>query len=239
MLVFYIIGKIFLYILFTLLIILFIVLSAVLIIPFKYYFTGERFENTIIEGTASWLFGGAKMKFNYSTENGFITRVNILCFKIKLDSSKKPDAKDKKDNESKNKDKEKNEKPAYSYFTKEVLKKGLECILKVLNHCKPRQFQLQAKVGFDDPMYTGLLYGIIGAGFAILNKNNINLQPTFEEEGLEGNFIIGGSIRIGYLLLVAIGFVLTKPFRSILLKNSKLKIKRRLKTWRISIATKA
>lgn len=237
MFVLYMIGMIFLYILLTLLIVLFIVLSAVLLIPFKYYLDGEKFGSTMVEGTVSWLFGGVEMRFNYLTGKGLNTKLNLLGFKINPNSNKKSSDKvEKKEEETV---KKKKEKPPYSYFTQEVLKKGLEGILKLLNHCKPRQFRLQAKVGIDDPMYTGLLYGIKGVGFAILDKYNINLQPTFEDEVLEGSFILGGSIRIGYLLLVTIEFVFTKPFRSILLKNIKLKIKRSLKTWRISIATKA
>ena len=237
MLVLYTIGMIILYILLTLLIVLFIVLSAVLIIPFKYYLDGEKFGSTMLEGTVSWLFGGIEMRFNYLTGKGYNTKLNLLGFKINPNSSKNSsDEVEKKEEEV---TKKKKEKPPYSYFTQEVLKRGLECILKLLNHCKPRQFHLQAKVGIDDPMYTGLLYGIKGAGFAILDKYNINLQPTFEDEVLEGSFIMGGSIRIGYLILVAIGFVFTKPFRSILFKNIKIKIKRRLRSWRTSIATKA
>jgi hypothetical protein len=231
------IGMIFLYILLTLLIVLFIVISTVLIIPFKYYFVGEKFESTMLEGTVSWLFGGVKMRFSYLTGKGFNTRLNLLGFKLNPNNNKKSAT--KAENKEEDDITKKKDKPAYSYFTQEVLKKGLECILKLLNHCKPSQFQLQAKVGIDDPMYIGLLYGIKGTGFAILDKYNINLQPTFEDEVLEGSFLQGGSIRIGYLLLVAIEFVFTKPFRSILLKNNKIKIKRRLKTWRFSIATKA
>ncbi len=237
MLVLYTIGMIFLYILLSLLIVFFIVLSAVLLIPFKYYLDGEKFGSTMFEGTVSWLFGGVEMRFNYLTEKGLNTKLNLFGLKINPNSNKKSiDKAEKKEEEA---IKKKKERQPWSYFTQDVLIKGLECILKLLNHCKPRQFHLQAKVGIDDPMYTGLLYGIKGAGFAILDKYNINLQPTFEDEVLEGSFVMGGSIRIGYLILVVIEFVLTKPFRSILFKNIKLKIKRRLKTWRISIATKA
>lgn len=237
MLILFTIGKVLLYILLTLLIVLLVVLIAVLFIPFKYQFAGQKQEDIIAEGTASWLFGGIKMGFKYNTVDGIKAKFNILWFKIKLDSEKF-DSKGKSKESDKNKDKEKKEKPSYSYFTKDVLKKALESILKVLNHCKPRQFQLQAKVGFDDPMYTGLLYGINGTGFAILDKFNINIQPTFEDEVLEGSFIIGGGIYIGYLLLVAMEFVFTKPFKSIMFKNIKFKIKRRLKKWQISTVTK-
>ncbi|MBC8061852.1 MAG: DUF2953 domain-containing protein [Clostridiaceae bacterium] len=232
MLFLYILVKIILYILLVLL----IVLLAVLIIPFKYISSGEKQESTFLEGSVAWLFGGLKMKFIYNSDSGHSMTINFMGFKKNLNNKKeKEQSKAKSENNSYKKE---HEKPVYSYFTSEVIKKGIQAFLKVLNHCKPSKFNLEAKAGFDDPMYTGLLYGIQGAGFAILNKYHINLKPSFEEEDLKGSFIIGGSIQIFYLLLVAIEFVITRPFRSILLKNIKIKIKRRLKKWRISILTK-
>lgn len=235
MIVLYIFGKIILYILSVLL----IIIIFVLLVPFKYYFSGDRYDKAELEGSVGWLFGGLKMKFNYSSDSGYNMGMNFLGFNKKSSNKngKSKSSSNKKDKEN-SLNKEDN-KPAYSYFTYEVIEQGLRIILKVLNHCKPRQFNIDAKVGFDDPMYTGLLYGIRGAGFAILDKYNIKLKPTFEEEDFKGSFIIGGSIQIFYLLLVVIEFMLTKPFRGILFKNIKIKIKRRLKKWRIiSISTK-
>jgi hypothetical protein len=204
-------------------------LLVFLLIPFKYTCYGEKLEDTFLEGSVSWLFGGLKMRFNYSTDNGINMAMNILGFKKKLSNKKESLKRLDKKHESDNS--KKSEKPVYSYFTYGVFKQALQSVLKILDHCKPRQFCVNAKVGFDDPMYTGLLCGI--KGYAILDKYNIRLEPTFEEELLQGNFRLGGSIQFFYLLLIAIGFVFTTPFRSILFKNIKMKIKRRLKKWRI------
>lgn len=232
----FVLGKIILYMLLILLLVLLLVLLAVLIIPFKYYLSGEKLESTLIQGSVSWLFGGIKMRFNYSSENGAKMLMNLLGFEKKLNNDNKKDkaiANEENDVKTKNKNTKK-QKNTYSYVTYEVIKKGYNSIIELLNHCKPKQFHLQAKVGFDDPMYTGLLYGIRQTGSAILNKYNIHLEPTFDDEELQGSFIIGGRIQIFYLLLVVIGFLVTKPFRSILLKNIKIKIKRRLKQWGIT-----
>jgi len=230
MLLIYILVKVILYILLVLL----VVILAVLIIPFKYYFYGKKLESTSLEGSVSWLFGGLKMRFHYNSDNGYNMGMNILGIKKKLVNKKdknqsKPYVKDKKHIYDK-----KHDKPAYSYFTYEVLIKVIQLVFKMLNHCKPSKFHLEAKGSFDDPMYTGLLYGIQNAGFTILDKYNIHIKPSFDDEVMMGSFKIGGSIQIFYLLLVAIEFVITKPFRSILLKNIKIKIKRRLKKWPIT-----
>ncbi len=230
MTVLYMLGKILLYILLVLIILFLVVLT----IPFKYYFEGKKSESTSIQGSVSWLFGAIKMGFNYSTGNGFYMEINFIGIKKALNiNDRNPEIEDKKDKNYK-------EKPAYSYITYDVIKKALHMVFKLLNYCKPRQFQLEATVGFEDPMYTGLLYGIKNAGLAILDKCNIRLEPTFEEEELKGRFKARGGIQIFYLLLVMMEFVFTNPFRSILIKNMKFKIKRRLKRWRIiSISTKA
>ncbi len=235
MLFVYILLKIILYIL----LVLVLLLLTVLFIPFKYNINGEKMESTSLEGSVSWLFGGVKMRFNYNSENGTSTMMSLMGFQKKMDTSKKNPRNKQIDKATKNDSKKKRVKPAYSYFTYEVLKQGLQSVLKTLNYCKPRKFNVDAKIGFDDPMYTGLLCGIQNTGYAFLDKYHIHLKTVFEDEVVEGNFVIGGGIQIFYLLLVAIGFVFTKPFRSILFKNIKIKIKRRLKRWQvISISMK-
>lgn len=227
----YIIVKIILYILLALL----LLLLAVLLIPFKYYVRGENIDDKILEGYVSWLFGGIKMRFCYSSEEGTVMLVNFLGFKKKLDVREKKH--DKKEDEKKDRNRKKSEN-TYSYVTYRVVKKAFHTVMKLLDHCKPRQLEIKAKVGFEDPMYTGLLCGMQGAGFAILDRFNIRLQPTFEEEEISGSLILGGSIQIFRLLLVMMEFVFTRPFRSILLKNIKTKIKRRMRAWRILILKK-
>jgi len=234
MLFLYILGKVILYIVLLLL----AILLAVLLIPFKYTLAGEKSEDTVLEGAFSWLFGGLKFKFNYNSDNGICMTVGFLGFHKKLDKSvKKPGRKKNKNKDNNIKNKQK--KPAYSYFTYEILKKALQAVLKMLDHCRPGKLLLNIKGGFEDPMYTGLLYGIQNTGFAISDKYHIRIQLRFEEDELGGNLVIGGGIQFFYLLLVAIEFVLAKPFRSILVKNLKFKIKRRVKTWRtVSISAK-
>ncbi len=227
----------------TLKIILYVVLTIVALVllivfvPFKYYAEGAKYETTAVKGYANWLFGAVAIRFSYSTQNGFDTKFSLLG--IKKSFKKKNESKSvKQDRESKAKEAKK--KPAYSYFTYEVFMQGLKSVFKILNHFKPRKFKIDAKVGFEDPMYTGLLCAIRNTLFDSFNKDSIRIRTNFEDEMLEGSFLIGGGIQIFYLILVGIEFVFTKPFKSILFKNIKFKIKRRLKKWPIvSILVKA
>lgn len=233
MIILYIAVKIILAVLF----ILFVLLLAVFVIPFNYAANGQKFENITASGRISWLFGGIRVAFDYNSENGLYMNLMLLGFKKRIEN-KKPT--DKPVSAKKKRPEKKAQKPAYSYLTYAVIQKMLESVMKILNHCKPKRFHLHMRVGFEDPLYNGLFYGIKYSGYAILNKFSIELQPTFEEEALEGDFEIEGGIQILYFILVGIGFVFTRPFRSIVVKNITFKMKRRLKRWRvILISTKA
>lgn len=230
MLVLTVLGYLFIYILSILL----AVLLVILLIPFQYYFTGEKMEKEWFKASVAWLFGG--IRFNIYYNSGKLSS-NIRILGIHKSIEKGPGKKDtdkNKDKEQENGKKSKNKNP-YSYLNYEVMEKGFQCILKLLNHCKPRRFVLKARAGFEDPMYTGLLCGIQGVWSAILDKYGIHLQPDFEDEEIKGSLSTGGSIQLFYLLLVVMEFVLARPVRSIWLKNLNIKMKRRLKTWQTLI----
>ncbi|ACL74762.1 DUF2953 domain-containing protein [Ruminiclostridium cellulolyticum] len=218
----------------------FLIIAALILliifVPFKYYAEGAKNETIVVKGYANWLFGAVTIRFNYNTQDGFDTKFNL--FGIKKGFKKKNESEPLKQvRESKLK--KTKDKPAYSYFTYEVFMRGLKSVFKILNHFKPSIFRIDAEVGFEDPMYTGLLCAIRNTWFASFNKDSIRIETNFEEETLEGSFLIGGGIQIFYLILVGIEFVFSKPFKSILFKNMKYKIKRRLKKWRkVSIFVK-
>lgn len=234
--VFYLVFTIISYILIILAALLFTILLAILVIPFNYYCCGKKYDSALLEGRVSWLFGGIKIRFIYNSDTGYLVGMNIFGFKKNIDgtnSERHHGAKEKHKGKRKRTGK-KDSKPAYSYLTKEVITKGLQTVLKILEYCKPRKFHVEAVAGFDDPMYTGLLYGLQAAGSAVLDKYNIHLRAKFDVEELEGSFIIGGRIQLFYLILAAAEFLFARPFRSILFKNIKFKIKRRLRKWRIT-----
>lgn len=230
MIVFVIAVKIIIYILLALL----AIFMLVLFVPFRYQVEGSKYETAMVDGFADWLFGAVKIRFDYSSQTGSKTKFGVFGFKKSLEKGKSKQGKKpiEKITEANDIRKEK-DKPAYSYIKYEVFTQILKYVLKLLNHYKPSKFNIDARVGFEDPLYTGLLCAIKNSGFAILDKTNISLQTTFEDEILEGSFLIGGEFQIFYLILVAIEFVFTKPFRSIVFKNIKFNINRRLKKWRI------
>ncbi len=217
------------------------VLLAVFFVPFKYGFSGGKFEEGWFEASITWLFGRVRIDTVYNQGN-LSSSIRLLGFHKSLQAgeSRKSDGnKEDSENQKKRPRKKHRRKSPYSYLTLEVAKKGFYIVLKILNHCKPVKFELSVKGGFGDPMYAGLLCALQGQGFAILNRYNIDILPDFDTEETTGSLTMAGSIRLYYLLKVGMEFILTPPVRSIWLKNFKITLKRRIKTWRTLILRKA
>ena len=222
MLILYILGQIFL----LLLLILLLVLLAILLIPYRYHFAGEKFDCIWFRLQVSWLFGGVKLQINYDSEN---IESAVGIFGINRNIKRRPEKEEKHKNKDKHEDKPekggKSRRSLNSYLNRQVLEKAMQCLIKLLKHCKPVKFELNAKAGFDDPMYTGLLCGLQGTCYAISDKYNVRIQTSFEEEELEGALTIAGRFYLVYLILAAIEFLISKPFRTAYVKNKKLKNK--------------
>ncbi|WP_242855687.1 DUF2953 domain-containing protein [Ruminiclostridium josui] len=153
---------------------MFLIIAAlvllVIFVPFKYYAEGSKYETISVKGNAYWLFGAVKINFNYSTQDGFGTKFSWFGFKHGF--KKKNEDKSVKEAQeiTKKKVKKSKEKPAYSYIKYEVLVQCLKSVFKILNHFKPSKFRIDAKVGFEDPMYTGLLCAIKNVALQFLIK---------------------------------------------------------------------
>lgn len=232
MLVLYILWCVFKYLLLTFL----AVILAILLIPFRYSFSGDKDESSRFSAHVSWLFGGIKVFVNYDSDklktvfSIFGIRKSIKANGIVHTIPEKADPEPKP--------KPKQGKSTYFSLTQGILVKAFKCLFKMLNHCKPQKIRLKAKAGFEDPMYTGLLYAIQGAGFAVLDKYEIHLQPDFEDEELRGELDIRGRIQLIYLLLVGLELLFSKPVRTEIINNFKIKMKRRIKKWQTLILRK-
>ncbi|NLI91470.1 MAG: DUF2953 domain-containing protein [Peptococcaceae bacterium] len=112
-----------------------------------------------------------------------------------------------------------------TYLKTEIIQKAISCFCKILKHCRPEILSVQARIGFNDPMYTGFLCALISQFYVLTNPYDIMIQPVFDEEVIEGRFSIGGRIWLPYLIVIIIGFLFTKPMRNILFFNKKKKNK--------------
>lgn len=206
-----------------------ILLIALIVIPYQYRVTGENIDESQINVFASWLFGGIKIVYRQRPKQ---TKEIIL---IILGISKHIHPKETstiRHNEEKIKSrknpntlKRNNQSHLREYLRTDVIKKTLMVALKFFKHSQPKELFLNAKIGFSDPMHTGLMCAFTSQLYQLFEKFDLNIQPVFDEEIYEGRFLIGGRIWIAYLILVMIGFLITKPIRNILVSQLKRKIK--------------
>lgn len=73
---------------------------------------------------------------------------------------------------------------------------------KLIKYIKPRKINGYLNFGFDNPSYTGQIYGFICMFYGKLPKDFL-LYADFEKKVLEGDLTIKGSFRVYYLLIIA------------------------------------
>lgn len=206
-------------------------LTAIIFIPYNYYAAGENLDLPQLQGSVSWLFGGIKISFNRRSKQnseiiltifGFKKKVKIRPKSASAKENLKIDMNDIKNRKTRRSHKHTN---FFKYIKRDIVEKAITSLLKILKHCLPKRLSVDTRIGFNNPFYTGLLSAFTSQSSVWLKKYDINIQPVFEEEIIEGRFLIGGQIWLPYLILVMIGFLITKPIRNIFISQLKTKIK--------------
>lgn len=209
----------------SILLILGIILAAIILIPYNYNVAGEKLAEVELRGSVSWLFGGIKIIFSRSSEQNKEMTLVLLGITKKINIKEMSHRKQAKNASKQSKDaksaKSKKGFDSGTYLKKDIIQKAFSSILKLLKHCSPKTLSIYARIGFNDPMYTGFLCAFNSQLCFLVNKYDINIQPVFDDEVIEGRFSIGGRIWLPYLILVMIGFLITKPIRNILLSKMK------------------
>lgn len=96
-------------------------------------------------------------------------------------------------------------------------------LLRIVQHIRPKKFQLYLHYGFEDPALTGEVTGVM-AMFLGWYENAISLKPDFQQSVLEGSLKFRGRVRIAVLLWEGIRVVFHKSFR-VMIKKLMGKIK--------------
>ena len=90
------------------------------------------------------------------------------------------------------------------------------CIFKNL---KPKKFQVNLHLGFDNPELMGKIMAVNGMLYPV-HLGKIAILPEFEQNIVEGNFIIKGRISI-YIYVWTALFVLIDKDIKLLIKRLK------------------
>jgi hypothetical protein len=76
--------------------------------------------------------------------------------------------------------------------------------------------QMKLVLGFGNPAETGFCVGILAAGLATIPLP-IHIEPDFEQERYLAEGIVCGRIIIGSLILILLGFLLSRQGRTLLI----------------------
>jgi hypothetical protein len=202
---------------FTFIIIIIIILLSILIlvlaVPFEYSVSGCNYEKYCFEAELSWLFRSTRFIFlkEEGKPKGFWFRI------FGFDRSLKGTRNDKYKKQKKNKRKD-SQYSVSDFLSVKLLKEAADFITMFVKHIRPRIFQLSGKFGFEDPFETGIILATLNV-FGIDYNCSVNLHPVFDEEVLEGSFIVKGRIVLAYLLFILVKLLLSRSGRRIIFKR--------------------
>lgn len=197
-----------------------ILLVLIILVPFSYMIKSDSIENEV-EIFIIWMFGLLGLSYikKFSKEDEVYLRIFNIPKKIKISDNKV----EKLEKVKKDKNSEKKEIDLKKHFNRKVLNKIISSLKKVWRKTKPKKIMVNVKFGFNDPMNTGILYALY-CQFSYLFRNyDVNLQPSFDEEGIRGNYLVRGNIWIFYLLMVLLEFLFSAPIRNEIISIMKMR----------------
>ncbi len=112
------------------------------------------------------------------------------------------------------------EKIKYVYYypdRKKITRNFFNMIKRILNHLKPRHFDLDIILGLDDPATTGNIVGYAAIASGIMHKD-VFLKGSFLEKIAIVAVDMKGRIRIGSIFWPAIRFVFSIPMIKVIYK---------------------
>ena len=153
---------------------------------------------------------------------------NVKIKYVKMPEEKEEDKEDKENKGAENGERGKDERKQperlnLEYFKNmpsEERKKLFSAVVRLLKSLfrgvKPRDFYLKGKIGLSDPAYTGVLVGSLWSIGGLINKR-IEVQTSFDEEVIEGEFSAKGHIVPAFMMFYIIRFIAVKPVRKIII----------------------
>lgn len=85
-------------------------------------------------------------------------------------------------------------------------------IISLFRHIGPRRIKGHVHYGFDEPYKTGQVTGYLSL-MPFVYQKGFSLEPDFYNKVIEGNIMIKGRIRLGYILRIALNINIWKTIR--------------------------
>ncbi|HEY9062367.1 MAG TPA: DUF2953 domain-containing protein [Pseudobacteroides sp.] len=190
------------------------VVLLLLFVPFTYCVAARKHKDTHIKAGVSWLFG--LLGFTFSKKNWNKSQLYIRLLKIKFSVINSNTKKLHLKVDSKYQKKDKLPQNNVRFLDKNFLKPIMKALKELFYHIKPKRFKLEGRYGFEDPFYTGVALASFNIMRPLFINYNVNVCPVFEDEILEGNFLIKGRLILIAVMVIAIKTLFNKNVRKIL-----------------------
>lgn len=202
------------------LIIISLILTAIIFVPFRYIVKGSIDEGFYGNACVKLLFGLVKLIISREKESSKVKMQISLCgINISMADKKKFKTRETKKSEIKEKSSKKIQ------FNKNLFNILCNYTKEVLNIIKPKYIKADGIYGFEDPSMTGILSGLISIINTAYPNNNINLFPRFEEEVYHIELEIMGKILGFIIIFKTIHLLMKKDIRKIIFSKKEKNMK--------------
>jgi hypothetical protein len=109
----------------------------------------------------------------------------------------------------------------YHNKTQYAVQKMMKLLKKVIVYILPVRYKGNLQFGFEDPSLTGKMYGILCmTGIAL--REDVLVEPDFEEAVCEGDLKISGRIRVIFFVRLALTIFFDKKLKAVYREGKKV-----------------
>jgi hypothetical protein len=184
--------------------ILLILILLLLISPVEYMAHGQKYDSSSVHAKVRYLFGAIRFQFDKEEGSEAAYSLKVLSWSVKgkthVSSKKKEDRKGKKEKS----------RSSIKYFLDHGYRSQLiESINKGIRHVKPKRIVINCTYGFDDPFDTAVTWGLLNC--INIWGRDCSINPVYDDEILEGNFLVEGRIIPAAILWIIVKFRFSEP----------------------------
>jgi hypothetical protein len=192
-----------------------ILIILILFVPIFFYIQVSKYNDLVLWVKVNWLFNAFYCYIEKKGNQRPIAIVRILGLKIPIERERAQKKKRKKIKKEKKFD-------FRALLNQPFLTKAFQFIKKVLKHILPQEFRVRVSYGFDNPANTGILCGFIALFSAYYSGHDINFNPIFDQEILEGELFLKGRLLCFVITYYILQLVLSKTFRKTIKEAKKI-----------------
>ncbi len=189
-----------------------------ILVPVKYSIKGTYYQKMTGDFIISLIFGVISLNGYFDSGDVSLT-LKILSIKKNIDikkSNKKEFDKDDflkkiKDNKIK------------TYINRNSIADLIKIVKKIWNNIKPSKIFIKGKIGFEDPMWTGIFFSLLNQIIYLPKGFEVKLDPVFNEQYFQGKGKMEGKICILGIMMILIKHFIIKPIKNFSIKPRRVK----------------